>query len=244
MSSNAAPDQSQSRYLNFLTMIVALLVPVVFILGAVRLLLTPAYLVIEYNTPNFPADRFGFTKEDRLYWGHLAVEYLLNDEDISYLGELRFPAGQLVPPQSCQFMKDCSQFYNDRELGHMLDVKNVVQAALKVWYLAIAGILVAGIWSYYGKSWANFKKGLNWGGWLTVFFILTIILLVIIAFGFIFVLFHQVFFDSGTWTFLYSDSLIRLFPERFWRDTFLAVGILAGGAGLLLALLTKKRAEK
>lgn len=244
MSSHAAPDQTQSRYLYLLSLLVALLVPVVLIIAAVRLLLTPEYLFFEYSTLNFPADRFGFTKEDRLYWSHFAVEYLVNDEDISYLAELRFQAGQLVPPQSCQFMIDCSQFYNDRELEHMLDVKNVIQAALKVWYLSIAGLLVVGLWSYYSKSWANFKKGLNWGGWLTVFLILTILLLVLIAFGFIFVLFHQVFFDSGTWTFLYSDSLIRLFPERFWRDTFLAVGILAGGAGLLLALLTKKHADK
>jgi hypothetical protein len=28
-------------------------------------------------------------------------------------------------------------------------------------------------------------------------------------------LFHQIFFSAGTWMFLYSDTLIRLFPERF-----------------------------
>jgi len=244
MSSRAAPEQSQTRILNPITIIITLLIPVVLIIGAVRILLTPTYLIFEYNTPNYPADRFGFNKEDRLYWADFAVDYLLNEEEISYLGDLRFPEGELVPPQSCQYMRDCSQFYNDRELEHMLDVKSVVQAALKVWYLSIAGILAVVIWAYFTKLWGNVKLGLNLGGWLTVFIILTILLFVLIAFGFIFVLFHQVFFDSGTWTFLYSDSLIRLFPERFWRDTFLAVGILAGGAGLLLTLLTKKRADK
>ena len=244
MSSSTAPQQSQIRYLNPVTIIVTLLVPFVLILGAVRILLTPAYLIFEYNTPYFPADRFGFDKEDRLYWAYFAVDYLVNDEDISYLGELRFPEGERVPPQSCQYMIDCSQFYNDQELEHMLDVKNVVQAALKVWYLSIAGILIMVIWAYFSRTWGNVILGLNMGGWLTGLIILTILLFVLIAFGFIFVLFHQVFFESGTWTFLYSDSLIRLFPERFWRDTFLAVGILAGGAGLLLALLTKKRAVK
>jgi uncharacterized membrane protein len=67
-----------------------------------------------------------------------------------------------------------------------------------------------------------------------------IILFVLLAFGVIFVAFHQVFFESGTWTFFYSDTLIRLFPERFWRDTFIAVGVLAGGAGLLLGRFVRE----
>ncbi len=244
MSSLDAPGQSRLRFVNPITIIITLLVPVVLIMGAVRILLTPAYLAFEYNTPNFPADRFGFNKEDRLYWAHFAVEYLLNDEGISYLGDLRFPDGESVPPQSCQYMLDCSHFYNDGELEHMLDVKNVVQVALKVWYFSIAGVLIIIVWAYFTKSWRKVVLGLNLGGWLTAFLILMVIIFVLIAFGFIFVLFHQVFFEAGTWTFLYSDSLIRLFPERFWRDTFLAVGILAGGAGLLLALLTKNYANK
>ena len=41
--------------------IVALLVPVALVLTAVRLLMTPAFVQIEYSTPGFPADPFGFT---------------------------------------------------------------------------------------------------------------------------------------------------------------------------------------
>ncbi len=74
---------------------------------------------------------------------------------------------------------------------------------------------------------------------MTVIFIGGILLFVLVAFGVIFVAFHNVFFEAGTWTFLYSDTLIRLFPERFWRDTFLAVGLLAGGAGIALAYLAR-----
>lgn len=225
------------RLLAVLSWFVTLLTPVFLVLTAVRFLLTPAFINIEYNLPGFPADRYGFTKEDRLYWANVARLYLLNDADINFLADLRFPEGQITPPASCRYMDDCTRLYNDRELKHMLDVKNVVQAALNVWYASIFVLVILGVWSGFGGWWQHFKKGLGRGGWLTIGILAALILFVLLAFGFIFVAFHNVFFESGTWTFLYSDTLIRLFPERFWRDAFLAVGLLAGGGGLVLGLV-------
>ena len=43
------------------------------------------------------------------------------------------------------------------------------------------------------------------------------------------------FFAAGTWTFEYSDTLIRLFPEAFWYDAALTIAGLSVGGGLLLA---------
>jgi len=45
--------------------------------------------------------------------------------------------------------------------------------------------------------------------------------------------FHELFFAPGTWTFPYSDTLIRLYPEQFWAD----VGLVIVGLILLLAAL-------
>jgi uncharacterized membrane protein len=56
----------------------------------------------------------------------------------------------------------------------------------------------------------------------------------LLSFGVFFVAFHNVFFEPGTWVFYYSDTLIRLFPERFWRDIFLYVGGFAIISGLAL----------
>jgi len=221
--------------------IVTLLVPAALVLAVVRLLLTPAYLQFEYNTPNFPADRYGFTKEERLHWARLAITYLTNDADISFLADLRFPEGERVPEPSCQFMDDCSRFYNERELRHMVDVKRVVKAALSIWYASLLGLLILGVWARRGDWWGIFRHGVSRGGRLTVILLGGIILFVMLAFSLIFVLFHQIFFQAGTWTFLYSDSLIRMFPERFWRDTFIVVGVLAGGAGLLVAYLFRQK---
>jgi uncharacterized membrane protein len=56
-----------------------------------------------------------------------------------------------------------------------------------------------------------------------------------------FVAFHNVFFEAGTWQFLFSDTLIRLFPERFWRDTFIAVGVLSAAAGFAVAYFLRPK---
>ena len=224
-----------------LSWLVTLMIPVALVMAAVRLLLTPAFLVIEYNTPGFPPDPYGFTKSDRLQWSNIAVEYLLNNADISFLADLRFPEGGQTPPATCQYMDDCTRLYNDRELKHMLDVKRVVQVALNVWYMSLVILLVLWLWAARMRWGEEYRNGLLRGGRLTLFLLVGIILFVLLAFGTIFVAFHNVFFESGTWTFLFSDTLIRLFPERFWRDTFIAVGILAGGAGLALAYITRDR---
>ena len=234
-------SKNSSRLYVILSWVVTILVPIVLVLTAVRLLITPLYVEIEYNTPAFPEDRYGFTKEDRLYYSKIAIEYLLNDDDISFLADLRFPDGQQVPWESCRFMDDCTRLYNDRELRHMEDVKGVVKSALWVLYGGLVALVILTLWAWLGSWVREYRRGLARGGWLTAILIGATLVFVMIAFGILFVAFHQVFFDAGTWRFFFSDMLIRLFPERFWRDTFLAVGILAGGSGLALGFFLRKR---
>ena len=207
--------------------LVAVLVPVVLVLSAVRLMLTPAFLRFEYSTPNFPPDGFGFSQQDRLYWAPFAINYLLNSEDISYLADLKFENGQPI--------------YNERELSHMVDVKVTVRAALRVWVVSLLLLVGFGLVTRFAGWWDGYLVGLRRGSWLTVFALATVILLVFLSFGMLFVAFHNVFFQPGTWTFLYSDTLIRLFPERFWRDIFIYVGGLSVGAALILIYLLRNR---
>lgn len=202
--------------------LVVLLVPVALVLSAVRVALHPWFLQFEYNRPGFPADRYGFTTEDRLYWSQFALDYLLNNEDISYLGDLRFENGAPV--------------YNQRELSHMVDVKVVVQAALTVWYVSLGVLVLIGLWAWRGRWLEEYRRGLRLGGWVTAGLIGFIILFVLISFSVFFVAFHNVFFQPGTWMFQFSDTLIRLFPERFWQDVFILVGGLSFAGSLALAL--------
>jgi len=216
---------STSGLFPVLSWIITLLVPVALVLTSVRLLLTPLYLRFEYNAPGFPQDSFGFTKVDRLYWSQIALNYLVNPAGISFLSDLRFPDGKPV--------------YNERELRHMVDVKSVVKTTLNVWLASLALLIALGIWAWLGHWWDHYQHGLGRGGWLTVILVATVLVFVIFGFGVFFVFFHNIFFQSGTWMFEWSDTLIRLFPERFWRDIFILVGALSVGGGLALAFLAR-----
>jgi len=216
-----------------LSWLVAILLPIVIVLATVRLVINPWYLVFEYHTPGFPADPYGFSLPDRLKYGTLAVDYLINSAGISFLGDLRFPSGQEAPAPSCQYMIDCTHLFNDRELEHMLDVKNVVIGATQVLVICTVLLALLVFWAWRGKWIDNYMKGLQRGGFLTLGLLGLIILVVLVAFNYIFVIFHEIFFKSGTWTFLYSDTLIRLFPEQFWQDTFLFVGGLSAALGIV-----------
>jgi integral membrane protein (TIGR01906 family) len=207
-------------YYQVLSWIVTIFVPVLLVLTSVRLLLKPVFLPLEYNTPGFPVDTYGFTIVDRLYWSRISQEYLVNKEGISFLADLRFPDGSSV--------------YNQRELQHMVDVKEVVRKALSVWYSSLGCLLLLGIWAWRRGWFDDYRLGLSRGGFLTALLIFIIILFVIASFRVIFVAFHQVFFVEGTWVFNYSDTLIRLFPERFWRDIFIYLGALSLVGGLVL----------
>jgi integral membrane protein (TIGR01906 family) len=220
--------------LTILASVVAILVPIVLIGLGLRLLLTPLFLQIEYNLPYFPPDEYGFTKADRLKWAPYALDYLVNREDISYLGDLRFDDGMPL--------------YNERELSHMDDVKLVTQGALRVWYSSLAILLLLGVWAWFGGWWEEYRMGVMRGGWLMVGLAVTIGLIVVIGiaanpnvFWNFFAGFHSLFFEGDSWLFLYSDTLIRLFPIRFWQDAFLWAAVVALGGGIALALGLKPK---
>jgi integral membrane protein (TIGR01906 family) len=217
-----------------LSWLVTILIPFALIGLGLRVLLTPLFLQIEYNLPYFPPDEYGFTKADRLKWAPYALAYLTNKEDISYLGNLKF--------------EDGAPLYNERELSHMDDVKLVTQGALRVWHATLALLLLLGAWSWFGEWWQTYLLGLRRGGWLMVGLAVTIGLIVVIGiainpnvFWNFFSGFHALFFEGDSWLFLFSDTLIRLFPIRFWQDAFLwaAAIALAGGIGLALGLKPK-----
>ncbi len=208
-----------------LSLIVTLLIPLALLFLGLRLLLTPAFLQLEYRMPGFPDDSYGFTLEDRLHWSRYAVDYLVNDAGVEYLADLAF--------------EDGSPLFNERELSHMLDVKNVVRPVIGIGYGSWAVLLGLGLWARFGGWWQVYRRGLKRGGWVAVILVVALALFGIIGFMQFFTVFHSLFFEGDSWLFLYSDTLIRLFPIRFWQDCFLYAGGITLVGGLLLGLLVK-----
>jgi len=212
-----------------LSWLITFLVPIALIFLGVRLMLTHAFLEVEYRMPGFPADSYGFTMTDRLHWSRLAVDYLVNDADIGFLGNLAFPDG--------------SPLYNERELSHMLDVKNVFQPGLGVGYAVCAVLLGLAAWARFGGWWNGYLRGLRRGGWLMVGLAAALGIFAAVSFWQFFTVFHGLFFAGDSWIFEYSDTLIRLFPLPFWQNAFLLAGIIAVGGGLALGLALKPKAD-
>ena len=175
--------------------------------------MTPVFPPIEYNMPAFPDDPYGFTKEERLKWSNLSIEYLMNNQDISFFDPYK--------------LSDGSPLYNDRELSHMNDVKSLIRKALLVWNFSGFIFLLSVYLTIRSGNYESLKQGFSRGGYLTIGIIAAILLSVTINFDAFFTQFHALFFTGDSWIFYYSDTFIRLFPIRFWQDCFIYVGVLS-----------------
>jgi integral membrane protein (TIGR01906 family) len=217
------------HYSTVLSWLVTFLTPL-FLLGlALRIMLAPWFLSVEYNLPYFPADEYGFTTADRLHWAPYALDYLVNSADIFYLGGLQF--------------EDGSPLYNERELSHMLDVKLVTRGGLRAWYVSLILLALLGLWAWRGNWMQAYRQGLRRGGWLMILLAAAIGGFAAVAFWQFFTLFHGLFFEGDSWLFYYSDTLIRLFPMQFWQDVFTWVGGITLGGALALAFGLKPKAS-
>lgn len=216
----------QAWYLKTSQWLISVLTPFVILMISVRILITPLFAKIEYKLPGFLEDPYGFTMQDRLRWSEPSIRYLVNNEDIDYLEVLAFNDGEPI--------------FNDRELSHMVDVKGVVtgmRVALAIFFI----FLVICVWVLLKKGRRDFIiSAFYMGGWGLIGLIAAILLLVAISFNQLFTWFHQIFFSDGTWQFYTSDTLIRLFPMRFWRDAFIFVGVLSLIIAGVVIITTRK----
>ncbi len=203
---------------------VTIIIPFILIMTAIRILINPFFLDYEYNQPQFPADPYGFSTEDRLKWGKISMDYLVNNQPDDYLGSLTF--------------EDGSPLYNERESSHMLDVRILVKSALKAWYILLILSAVIGIAAWKTGRLIDFWKAIARGGWLTLGIILLIMTSTFIDFNSLFTAFHGLFFEGDTWLFFADDTLIRLYPLKLWSDAFIFMGIftLAGALVCIFAI--------
>ncbi len=196
-------------------------------MGTIRAIIAWDYPAFEYQ--RIPPDFYGFTPEERLELARGTLVYLQRPEPASeviyMLEDLRLPGTD-------------SPLYNPAEISHMIDVKNVADVMKWVAYVTgaivlvgLAALLIPRRTRHYG--W----RTLMLGGLATVAVLTLIGLLILLAWEFFFVQFHELLFPPGTWTFAYSDSLIRLFPEQFWFDIGVLISVTTLALGVLAALI-------
>ncbi len=205
--------------ISILRLLIVIVMPIFIALTAARIMVADWYPKYEYVKPDFPPDSYGFTTAQRLERGLTSIHFLNDprpaDQAIELLDALRLPGADKA-------------LFNQYERSHMIDVKQFTDLLWRV--LAGSAIIVIG-----GLAWLLARKqtradgyaAIFGGGLLTTGLLGFLVAFVLVGWRTFFIGFHEIFFQPGSWTFDWSDSLIRLFPDKFWFDAGI---LLVGGA--------------
>jgi integral membrane protein (TIGR01906 family) len=187
------------------SLIVALAAALVIVAGSVAPFLNPLWVSFEQD------------RSDAAAWtGYTPTE--LRSATDAILSDL------VVGPPTFDVVVDGQPVLNDRERGHMADVRGVFSAFALVAVVALA-VLIGGWRLAKRRAPEAYWRGIRGGVGLLVAGVVVVGAIGLVAFDLAFEIFHRLFFAGGTYTFdPRADRLVQLFPERFWLETSLAVG--------------------
>jgi integral membrane protein (TIGR01906 family) len=130
---------------------------------------------------------------------------------------------------------------DERERGHMRDVRTVF---LGLWVLAAASVvvlLVAGRRRDRAASWRAVRRGalgLAIG-------VVGLGAVALVAFDALFDAFHEILFPAGSYTFdPATERLVQLFPFQFWQETAVVVGVVIIAGCALVTVFAGPRARR
>lgn len=225
------------KYLNhFLGILCAFCLMIIFLITSVEAVTywTPGYYEKEY-------EKYGVARDVNMEMGELLD---VTDEMMAYLRGNREDLH--VPTVVGGIRRD---FFNEREIAHMEDVRGLFLAAIALRRVcaAIAVICVALLFWRKAQIRTLLPRMLCAG--TVLFFALTALLAGIISTDFTkyFIIFHKIFFKNDLWILDPStDLLINIVPEPFFVDTAARIGITFGlmTAVLFIACLLILRREK
>jgi len=205
-------------------LILILTAPVIFIGIPVRIAFSEWFVEWEYSRTDFPPDTYGLDNESRKHLALLGLRAVLSEEGMEEFRKAKLPDGRRA--------------FREKEIRHMEDVKRV----LDVFFPLLYALLFLHLFLHL------LLRDRIFTGWILLLSSLFSLILVagagtfaLIDYDLAFEVFHDLFFDPDSWRFRYTDTLLRIYPMKFWFDgtVFVTVGaILLGavssGAGLLL----------
>jgi integral membrane protein (TIGR01906 family) len=134
--------------------------------------------------------------------------------------------------------------FSPRERGHMADVRGVFGGFALV--VAISAIALATSWVRAGRLDGGrraFWRAVDRGARAVALGVVVVGGVALVAFDFLFEIFHRLFFAGGTYTFdPRSERLVQLFPFGFWFETAIAVGLVILLLAVLTAMVARRRA--
>ncbi len=127
-----------------------------------------------------------------------------------------------------------SGLFNAREIKHMEDVKKLLSSLFLLLYIALP------LWLVLLISLKDIKligKALFFGSVFLEAFVVFVVLASFVNYEWLFVAFHNLFFDPYSWRFFEQDMLLRVYPMDFWYKATIYTSLGLFGFNLLLQAL-------
>ncbi len=204
------------NWLGLLKVILIVSIPFSLILLNLHLLLTRYFVQLNYTILGYE------DKEEKLALATKTIEYIRGIIDENQLDK---------------------SVFTEKEINHLSDVRNLVFNALRIHLIATVLTVVSTLILKNEKvSIHKIKQCFYIGLFLTIVITLIVGMVTILDFNIAFIKFHQIFFTGGSWLFLPSDTLIKLFPIEFWINSAKILLVLTV-TEVLLALFSLYKAE-
>ena len=211
-----------------LTLAIALAVPAILVANGLRLITEDWYVHAVYDHGGVPGDVYGLTKQQRTALALTGLHSIRpdNGEGIELLRQARLPGE--------------AHAFNARELRHMSDVRTLLGRVYVFQLAAVAGIAVLAVGlALFSSRRSLVPRALRFGALLTLGLAALVGLLSAVYWPAVSTPFHLVFFGESSWRFDDTDTLRRLYPDRFWIDTAIVLGALAVGQAVVLWLVAR-----
>jgi integral membrane protein (TIGR01906 family) len=205
-----------------LIVLIAAVVPPLLVVNAFRVLATDSFVRFELGRTG--PDRYGFTDGQREALGLTGLRSIRpGSPGIVLLERATLPNG--------------SPAFDERELTHMRDVRRLFGAALRLQLVVLVAVAVLAVALARTRHRTLVPTGLLAGALATLGVAVLAVPTILLGFDDFFTRFHEVFFAGDSWRFSTADTLIRLYPERFWEDVSRLAAAIAVGQAVVLAPL-------
>jgi len=206
------------------------------VIGVSAALVVVALAILPFLTPAWMS--FGQTRAQATAWTGFT------EAELRYVTDSIVRDLVLGPPDfAASLPGSTTPVLSDAERAHMRDVRGVFAGFYLVAIGGAAVLAMAFVLARGAAARARLWRRLSRTG--TAIVVVTVVGggVGVLVFDQAFTLFHEIFFPGGNWAFdPRKDKLVQIFPDQFWSDTTIAVGVLIIVLAIGLRWLGRQRA--
>ncbi len=206
-------------YKRLLSLLIVVLSPILYVGIPTRIAFNEWFIDWEYSKADFPKDRFGLEDDYRKYLAKLGLKAVLS-EGMEEFRRARLPDGRRA--------------FREKEIKHMEDVRDFLKLFFPFLYISIAFTVLA--FFIIGDP-RLIGKVLVSSSIFSFILVAGAGAFALLDYDLAFEVFHNYIFDPYSWRFKPTDTLLRIYPMKFWYDGTIFVLVLSGLLSLISLLL-------